>query len=146
MLLCRMTPSCYLSIIFLGTVTYDLCTCDLGDYKWIIHDTSSIEHFQPDNALLIISVWYAGKVYYEEICIPQIVDKDSGNLYPIYIKQNLWFSFWTFWREISGDRVALLYICLLCDEVLLPWNFRSPGFDIRAPQWYEISRLTTFTK
>ena len=27
----------------------------------------------------------------------------------------------------------LLYICLLCDEVLLPWNFRSPGFDIRAP-------------
>ena len=28
----------------------------------------------------------------------------------------------------------LLYICLLCDEVLLPWNFRSPGFNIRAPQ------------
>ena len=28
----------------------------------------------------------------------------------------------------------LLYICLLCDEVLLPWNFRSPGFDVRAPQ------------
>ena len=29
------------------------------------------------------------------------------------------------------------YICLLCDqgdEVLLPWNFRSPVFDIRAPQ------------
>ena len=23
--------------------------------------------------------------------------------------------------------------CLLCDEVLLPWNFHSPGFDIRAP-------------
>ena len=28
----------------------------------------------------------------------------------------------------------LLYICLLCDEVLLPWNFRSPGLNIRAPQ------------
>ena len=23
--------------------------------------------------------------------------------------------------------VPLLYICLLCEEVLLPWNFRSPG-------------------
>ena len=30
--------------------------------------------------------------------------------------------------------VSLLYICLLCDEVLLPWNFRSPGFDVRAPR------------
>ena len=28
----------------------------------------------------------------------------------------------------------LLYICLLYDKVLLPWNFRSPGFDVRAPQ------------
>ena len=28
----------------------------------------------------------------------------------------------------------LLYICLLCDEVLLFWNFRSTGFDVRAPQ------------
>ena len=27
----------------------------------------------------------------------------------------------------------LLYICLLCDEVLLPWNFRLPGFDIGPP-------------
>ena len=27
----------------------------------------------------------------------------------------------------------LLYICLLCDEVLLPWNFNSPGFDISPP-------------
>ena len=84
---------------------------------------------------------------------PQIVDRDSGNLYPIYIyNKNCGVSFWTWSREISGDRVALLlyivahiwktgsyffpllYICLLCDEVLLPWNFRSPGFDIRAPQ------------
>ena len=23
---------------------------------------------------------------------------------------------------------------MLCYEVLLPWNFRSPGFDIRPPQ------------
>ena len=56
----------------------------------------------------------------------------------IYIQhiynKNCGVSFWTCSREISGDRVALLYICLLCDEVLLPWNFRSPGFDIRAPQ------------
>ena len=24
--------------------------------------------------------------------------------------------------------------CLLCYEVLLPWNFRSPGFDVTPPQ------------
>ena len=30
--------------------------------------------------------------------------------------------------------LPLLWICLLCDEVLLAWNFRSPGFDVRAPQ------------
>ena len=24
------------------------------------------------------------------------------------------------------------YICLLCDEVLLPWNFGNPGFDVKA--------------
>ena len=29
---------------------------------------------------------------------------------------------------------TLLYICLLCDEVLLPWNFRLSGFNIRAPR------------
>ena len=191
---------------------------------------------------------------------PQIVDRDSSNLYPIYIYKNCGVSFWTCSREISGDRVALfvlnlggggvmfflhfmlfqtfldeqnsgnkkkiynciprtkyvrgilwfsrryaaasasafhrlrdnlnnpyriasifdrwedswearwarsdylwatqgppnsqkctylyivahiwktgsyffplLYICLLCDEVLLSWNFRSPGFDVRGP-------------
>ena len=37
------------------------------------------------------------------------------------------------WKTV-GYFFPLLYICLLCDEVLLPWNFRSPGFDIRAPQ------------
>ena len=37
------------------------------------------------------------------------------------------------WKTVSYF-FPLLYICLLCDEVLLPWNFRSPGFDIRAPQ------------
>ena len=36
--------------------------------------------------------------------------------------------------KIGSYFFPLLYICLLCDEVLLPWNFRSPGFDIRAPQ------------
>ena len=28
----------------------------------------------------------------------------------------------------------LLYICLLCDEVLLPWKFGNPGFDVRTLQ------------
>ena len=37
------------------------------------------------------------------------------------------------WKTVSYF-FPLLYICLLCDEVLLPWNFCSPGFDIRAPQ------------
>ena len=35
----------------------------------------------------------------------------------------------------TGDYFfPLLCICLLCYEVLLPWNFRSPGFDVRPPQ------------
>ena len=37
------------------------------------------------------------------------------------------------WKT-GGYFFPLLYICLLCDEVLLPWNFCSPGFDVRAPQ------------
>ena len=37
------------------------------------------------------------------------------------------------WKTV-GYFFPLLYICLLCDEVLLPWNFRSPRFDVRAPQ------------
>ena len=32
----------------------------------------------------------------------------------------------------------LLYIYLLWDEVLLPWNFLSPGFDVRAPRTPQI--------
>ena len=38
----------------------------------------------------------------------------------------------------------LLYICLLCDEVLRPWNFRSPGFDIRAPRTPQIWKRSIF--
>ena len=35
----------------------------------------------------------------------------------------------------TGDYFfPLLWICLLCYEVLVPWNFRSPGFDVRPPQ------------
>ena len=50
---------------------------------------------------------------------PQIVDRDSGNLYPIYIYiQNCGVSFWTCWREISGDRVALLYFNYDCIVIL----------------------------
>ena len=40
---------------------------------------------------------------------------------PIYYKNWRFFFF-------------LLYICLLCDEVLLPWKFGNPGFDVRVPQ------------
>ena len=67
---------------------------------------------------------------------PQIVDRDGTvGIYIQYIyNKNCGVSFWTCSREISGDRVSLLYVCLLCYEVLLPWNFRSPGFDVRAPQ------------
>ena len=36
------------------------------------------------------------------------------------------------WKT-DGYCFPLLYICLLCDEVLLPCNLRSPGFDIRPP-------------
>ena len=43
---------------------------------------------------------------------PQIVDRDSGNLYPIYIyTKNCGVSFGTCSREISGDRVALFLFC-----------------------------------
>ena len=28
----------------------------------------------------------------------------------------------------------MLYICLLCDEVLLAWYFGNPGFNVNAPQ------------
>ena len=38
------------------------------------------------------------------------------------------------WKT-GGYFFPLLYICLLCDKVLLPWKFRSPGFDIRAPRF-----------
>ena len=55
---------------------------------------------------------------------PQIVDRDSGNLYPIYPPfpcSDFWsqvcggvnyffVSFWTCWQEISGDRVALFFL------------------------------------
>ena len=41
---------------------------------------------------------------------PQIVDRDSGNLYPIYIySKNCGVSFRTCSREISGERVALFF-------------------------------------
>ena len=39
---------------------------------------------------------------------PQLVDRDSGNLDPIYIYNNNYgISFWTCSQEISGDRVNL---------------------------------------
>ena len=38
----------------------------------------------------------------------------------------------------------LLYICLLCYEVLLPWNFHSPGFDVRAPMTPQIWKKIIF--
>ena len=66
---------------------------------------------------------------------PQIVNRTVGIYIQYIYNKNCGVSFWTCSREISGDRVALfplLCICLLCDEVLLPWHFHSPGFDIRA--------------
>ena len=33
----------------------------------------------------------------------------------------------------TGDFFPLLWICLLCDEVLLPWKFWFTWFDVRAP-------------
>ena len=44
----------------------------------------------------------------------------------LYIVAHIW--------KTGSYFFPLLYICLLCDEVLLTCNFRSPGFDIRAPQ------------
>ena len=38
--------------------------------------------------------------------------------------------------------LPLWYICLLGDEVLLPWNFDTPRFDIRA---FEIYKNDTFS-
>ena len=34
----------------------------------------------------------------------------------------------------GGYYFSLLYICLFCDEVLLPCKFGNPGFDVRAPR------------
>ena len=54
----------------------------------------------------------------------QIVDRDSGNLYPIYIyKTNCGVSFWACWREISGYRVALFYIKLFYEEMPVRYEF-----------------------
>ena len=44
-----------------------------------------------------------------------------------YIVAHIW--------KTGGYFFPLLYICLLCYEGLLPWNFRSPGFDIWAPKY-----------
>ena len=44
---------------------------------------------------------------------------------------------WPIYEKLVIIFIPLLYVffpCLLCDEVLLPWYFRSPGFDVRAPQ------------
>ena len=31
-------------------------------------------------------------------------------------------------------QLLLLYICLLCDEILLRWKFGNPGFNVKAPE------------
>ena len=53
---------------------------------------------------------------------PRIAKNAHTKIYYGPYMKNLWLFF------------PLLYICLLCDEVLLPWSFRSPGFDVWAPQ------------
>ena len=40
--------------------------------------------------------------------------------------------------------MPLLYICLLCDEVLLPCNFGTPRFDIRAFEIYKFFIFSYF--
>ena len=56
--------------------------------------------------------------------VSPVGDRDSGNLYPLYSLFScsdfwsqvwwggggkiLWVSFWTFWREISGDLIAII--------------------------------------
>ena len=39
-------------------------------------------------------------------------------------------------RSYQAERplVLLLYICLLCDEIFLPWNVGTFGFEVRDPQ------------
>ena len=54
----------------------------------------------------------------------------------LYIVAHIW--------KTGSYFFPLLYICLLCDEVLLPWNFRSPGFDIRAPRTPQIWKISIF--
>ena len=67
---------------------------------------------------------------------PQIVDTDSGNLYPIYIyNKNCGVSLWTCSREILGDRVALFLVVLVSPvwwglhDTLVPLDstYGSPG-------------------
>ena len=80
---------------------------------------------------------------------PQIVDRDSRNLYPIYIYINCGVGFWTCWREISGDRVflaPLLYFINLSNQTmcicfslslkymqLIVFQFLCPAHDITFP-------------
>ena len=52
---------------------------------------------------------------------PQIVDMDSGNLYPIYIyiTKIVVLVFEPVRGRSRATRVALLYLCLQCDEVFM---------------------------
>ena len=29
--------------------------------------------------------------------------------------------------------IYIIYICLLCDKICMPWNLGAPGFDVWAP-------------
>ena len=50
---------------------------------------------------------------------------------PPPITKNATFSHWVPYIKKTDDYfVTLLYTCLLCDEVLLPWQFGNPGFDV----------------
>ena len=46
----------------------------------------------------------------------------------------IFFAFGPIYENTGGYLYPLLYICLLCNEVLLPWKFGNPGFDVRAPR------------
>ena len=65
-----------------------------------------------------------GPIIYGPPRVPRIAKKCKF----LYIVAHIWKT------GIYFVPLFNIYICLLCDEVLLSWKFSSPGFDIRAPR------------
>ena len=80
-------------------------------------------------------------------CFPQIVEGQRESISNIYKKINCGVSFWTCWREISGDRVALFcYVNILssfhCVWKLLKRDYLFVIRQLRIPWW----TTTTITR